>query len=902
MVRRSPHTSLSLSLPPHSHICVFSFSFVGAEVASLPTDVCRHLWSLSLSVSLSPPLPTSSHHTHTHTHTHPLPPSSLPLSLFLQAIRHAVRLPLLPASPGCSPSLPPQSRCATMSAAEAVSPPVSPATPVSPPASPAMGPVSPAALATFAIGMDIGSVTTRVAVLNPARPMPTIVRNALGNEATSTVVSFAANEARSFGENAAARQVTKASETIVDLAPWIFGYSCGEQAPKDSTASLQLVSPATAMTDAVTLTSRQLGTQTSLTHPAQVAAFYIKSLLRFLPDEEVLRTAPLCLSVPSAASAASFEALRQATLLAGVPPERTLIAHSDEATAVYFHHLQYSSLPDTHENGAAVPVVLIDIGQSCSVASLIIASKPRVEKVCCQTLRMGSEYMDALLCSHVYDELERKFGTAAAEPLRGDVKSFRKILRECRKAKEVLSTTDETRVQLEGLRGDIDIVVPVTRAMMEQAAQPFLQAVRAMLVAIKERMPARVAQAGEAEAEAAAGTPAATPRVEVIGGGWRSVCVLEVIKDVFGISRAGVSLDANLSVAEGSAILAQVRRLSLARQQAGVSGEAAAAAVAASAPETSTIAAAHHVTLVGFEVLDASSPICRPLSDAGAAAAAEWVELERQMEESDARIHERLAALNELDSYILQSLTAVDKCTASSGRKTEMRAYLEEVDMYVRNEGDEAGTEELRGKLAEVEAHVGQHFAELAAYYEDLRQEQRRKEEELTQLSKERQEDESELKSDPQRLRMAQRRREQGQGLFKEECWAEAQTRFVQALSILGQLYDTSSDENKAAKQEISLSCYLNIASCSVKLGLWRNAVNNCTHALEMAPSHAKALFRRGQAYAALKEYKEAVADLESAKTASRDDPAVVAELTAARAALEAAKAKEKKLFSRMFS
>lgn len=751
--------------------------------------------------------------------------------------------------------------------------PVSPETPDAPPASPVLS------VETPTIGIDIGSVTTRIAVLNPSKPMPTIVRNSLGNEATSTVVSFGANEARCFGENAAARQVTKASETVVDLAPWIFGYKAGEERLGNREASLDVVTPMLAMSEAITLASRQLGSQPHPMHPAQVAAYYIKCLLGLLPEKGMLYSSPLCLAVPSAATSASFEALRQAALLAGAPQELTLIAPSDEANAAYFHHLQYASLPPTRE--ASVPVVLIDIGQSCSVASLILASQPCVEKVTCQTLRVGSEYIDTLLCSHVYNELDKKFGAEAA-PLRGDVKSFRKILRECRKAKEVLSTADETRVQLEGLRGDIDINVPFTRALLEKEAAPLLRSIRVMLAAVQERIPATNA----------AGEPV-VPRVEVIGGGWRTVCVMAVMKEVFQIERVGLSLDANLAVAEGSAILAEVYRLNARKGDA---------TMRAAEDASATVAAAHRVELVGFEVLNAQSPVCVPLSEAAKSAVTGWTSTEQQMEESDDRIHERLAALNQLDSYVLQTMNDIGSCSASKAKKSEMRAYLEETDVYVRNEGDEASTAELQERLAQVQAYVAEHFPELAEYHEKVRAEERRKEEELVRLSKERQEDESDLKSDPQRLRMAQKRREQGQGLFKEECWAEAQTRFVQALSILGQLYDTTSEENKSKKSEISLSCYLNIASCSVKLGLWKNAVNNCSHALDLVPSHPKALFRRGQAHNALKEYAEAIADLEKAKEVSKDDPAVLAELTKAKTALEAQKAKEKKMFSKMFS
>ncbi|KPA80487.1 hypothetical protein ABB37_04705 [Leptomonas pyrrhocoris] len=754
--------------------------------------------------------------------------------------------------------------------------PVSPHTPEYPPSPPA-SPVLSAETPT--IGIDIGSVTTRIAVLYPAKPMPTIIRNSLGNEATSTVVSFAANEARSFGENAAARQVTKASETVVDLAPWIFGNTAGEEQMTDRQASLEVMSPTLAMSEAITLAVRQLGSQPHPVHPAQVAAYYIKCLLGFLHDKGMVHSSPLCLATPSAATRASFEALRQAALLAGAPQELTLIAPSDEANAVYFHHMQYAHLPAARE--ASVPVVLIDIGQSCSTASLILASQQCVEKITCQTLRVGSAYIDTLLCSHVYNELDKKFGAAAA-PLRGDIKSFRKILRECRKAKEVLSTADETRVMLEGLRGDIDIVIPITRFLLEKAASPLLRSIRIMLSSVKDNIPATNG----------AGEPV-VPRVEVIGGGWRTVCVMEVIKEVFAIDRVGLSLDANLAVAEGSAILAEVFRLYVHKDKAVKRAEEDAG---------ETVAPQHRVELVGFEVLNEQSPISAPLSADAVSAVSGWTCTEQQLEALDNRIHERLAALNQLDSYILQTMNDLDSCEAAKEKKAEMRNYLEGAEAYVRSEGDEASTEQLKEKLTEVQGHVKEHFPELAEYHAKVRAEQKRKEEELVKLNQERQEDESDLKSDPQRLRVAQKRREQGQSLFKEECWAEAQTRFVQALSILRQLYDSNSEENKAKKLEISLSCYLNIASCSVKQGMWKNAVNNCSSALELAPDHPKALFRRGQAYSALKDYKEAVVDLEKAKDLSKDDPAVLAELTKAKAALEAQKAKEKKMFSKMFS
>ena len=111
-----------------------------------------------------------------------------------------------------------------------------------------------------------------------------------------------------------------------------------------------------------------------------------------------------------------------------------------------------------------------------------------------------------------------------------------------------------------------------------------------------------------------------------------------------------------------------------------------------------------------------------------------------------------------------------------------------------------------------------------------------------------------------------------------------------------------SADDNKVKKEEIALSCHLNIASCCVKQSLWKIAVSNCTKALELKPDHPKALYRRGQAQAQLHEHDAAIADLEKALSLSNGDAAVQAELDAVRGKVAAAKAKEKKVFGKMFA
>jgi FK506-binding protein 4/5 len=166
------------------------------------------------------------------------------------------------------------------------------------------------------------------------------------------------------------------------------------------------------------------------------------------------------------------------------------------------------------------------------------------------------------------------------------------------------------------------------------------------------------------------------------------------------------------------------------------------------------------------------------------------------------------------------------------------------------------------------------------------------------------------IETDPQRLDTAEGRRQEGAALFTDECFAQAQTRFVVALAVLGLVGTTHAGVADAAsvaatmkkRDEIALRCHLNIASCCVKLGKPGEAITHCTKALDLSPDHAKALFRRGQAQTQLKEFDRAVADLKRALALTNGDAGVQAALTGAESAVAAQKASEKKSFSKMFS
>lgn len=71
------------------------------------------------------------------------------------------------------------------------------------------------------------------------------------------------------------------------------------------------------------------------------------------------------------------------------------------------------------------------------------------------------------------------------------------------------------------------------------------------------------------------------------------------------------------------------------------------------------------------------------------------------------------------------------------------------------------------------------------------------------------------------------------------------------------------------------LQCNLNLAACYMKLEDYRSSLNYCNEVLELDPRNEKALYRRGQANFALKNYDDALFDLKQADKVAPNNKAV---------------------------
>ena len=757
------------------------------------------------------------------------------------------------------------------------------------------------------LGIDLGTQSCRVTELSLNKRMPAVVRNNLSNESSPSILYYPANDAtctsaaRGFGEPVSAKPVGDLAHCVVDIKDWILTHSSemgsGEREFSEASAGEDL----------------SLGA-------AQVLTYALSSLMKFgsTNSSSAVRAAvaiclPVSVSNGDAADAASMAARRkvvaEAFAYALSKEKRASTGCSDdvvgmvvdeaEAIAAYVHHLLYDSIPaaaDGADDGSATKpeiIAVVNVGHAFCTVVLVQVSKGSCKVLASASLSgVGSGLIDDALTKIVFDHILQKNKV----DIRNHQKSYQKVIRECQKAKTVLSSVDSTLVQLEGLAQDVDVSIRLTRDMVNEAAKEAL--VAPLIALISAKILPSLPEGTE------------SVRVEAVGGGWRSPCVQEAVLAAFpGAQRLGVSLDANLCVAEGTAIVAAKLLLDTKKQKETLAEEEVVeeGAVVEKPVATEALGAFHDALSLSI----ANSCIVW-VGDENAEMPA-WSTKETSLEAADAAFHAKMRVIDAAESFCFRVTNLIGRCRGenalTSAQQDAIHAILAPLnDLIV--DASEHSSEEFDAAISAARAKIfGEAGTEeaLAPFPGLLAQERREVEEqeakdkELEELSKQ-QEADKELKSDPQRLRMAQQRREQGAKLFKEEMWEEAQTRFVQALSAIGQLYDITSPENKEKKDEISLSCHLNIASCAVKLGKWRIALNNANSALDVKPDHPKALFRRGQANSALGEYKAAAADLNKAKELTNSDAGVMAELALLQQKIEKEKAREKKMFSKMFA
>ncbi|XP_042897020.1 peptidyl-prolyl cis-trans isomerase D [Parasteatoda tepidariorum] len=139
---------------------------------------------------------------------------------------------------------------------------------------------------------------------------------------------------------------------------------------------------------------------------------------------------------------------------------------------------------------------------------------------------------------------------------------------------------------------------------------------------------------------------------------------------------------------------------------------------------------------------------------------------------------------------------------------------------------------------------------------------------------------------------------------FKKDDYYSAVRKYKKSLRYLNKLHELHENVPNLDKRTspIVVPCILNSAACKLKLKQYDRALEDCDEALDIDPTNAKALYRRGQAFHALSDYDRSLTDLLAARKIAPHDKSVMAEIAAVRGEMQAYKARERQVYSKLFA
>lgn len=152
-----------------------------------------------------------------------------------------------------------------------------------------------------------------------------------------------------------------------------------------------------------------------------------------------------------------------------------------------------------------------------------------------------------------------------------------------------------------------------------------------------------------------------------------------------------------------------------------------------------------------------------------------------------------------------------------------------------------------------------------------------------------------------ERLEQAELAKNKGSAYFKQSKFNLALKQYKLVAQYIGPP-DNSDFDNKEKKDAILLAGYLNLAMTYLKLNKPLEVIANCDLALGLDAKNEKGLFRRGQAFLAVKEFDKAKEDFESVLATDPNNKAAKNQLAVCNAAIRAHIEKEKQTYKNMFA
>lgn len=142
--------------------------------------------------------------------------------------------------------------------------------------------------------------------------------------------------------------------------------------------------------------------------------------------------------------------------------------------------------------------------------------------------------------------------------------------------------------------------------------------------------------------------------------------------------------------------------------------------------------------------------------------------------------------------------------------------------------------------------------------------------------------------------------KEKGTQYFKEGKYKQASVQYKRIVSWLEHESSLQEEDEKKAKA-LRLAAHLNLAMCYLKMNEPSPALDSCDKALELDSANEKALFRRGEALFAMKEFERAKDDFQRVTQLYPSNKAAKSQVAMCQKRIKEQHEKDKRIYANMF-
>ena len=366
------------------------------------------------------------------------------------------------------------------------------------------------------IGIDLGTTNSVVAVMDGGEPK--VLINASGNRTTPSIVAFTDKGERLVGQPAKHQQVTNPKNTIFSIKRFM-GRRHNEVHTEEKNVPYEVTGGESELV--------KVKVRDKAYTPQEVSAMILGDLKKTAEDYLGEKVDKAVITVPAYFNDSQRQATKEAGEIAGLSVERIINEPTAAALAYGLDKKKNEKVAVFDLGGGTFDISILDVGDG--VFEVLSTNGDT---------HLGGDDWDQALIDYLADEFKKTEGI----DLRNDPMALQRLKEAAEKAKQELSTSQETTVNLPFItatnEGPKHLQISLTRAKFEQIAGSLF-----------DRIAGPVHKAIE-DAGIKAGD---IDEVVLVGGSTRMPKVQQIAKDIFG-KEPNKSVNPDEVVALGAAI------------------------------------------------------------------------------------------------------------------------------------------------------------------------------------------------------------------------------------------------------------------------------------------------------------------------------------------------------------